>query len=227
MRVVEEAEIYAELQVDSAPSPAAVEMPAAAAMPIAAAPTIPAAGGPLAKANQVVAPPPEAQGASSERWLFVRWDAPVEIQVGVPYWVVLKGIRGRIYLGLESDAARPAAAGAGRAVREERLRINRGGQLWKAFQRGDDDRIRARLALVYTPGADNSVAAVRLGLEGADGTPGPAALIDPGARVTAVALDLGGVTLPGAVLVVQSNAVGALTVANLIQEYRPVAEGGS
>jgi hypothetical protein len=42
-----------------------------------------------------------------------------------------------------------------------------------------------------------------------------------------VTLDPSGVALSSAVLTVQSNAVGALTVANVIQEYRPVAEGGS
>jgi hypothetical protein len=101
-------------------------------------------------------------------------------------------------------------------VREERLRINRGGQLWKGLQRSSDDHIRPRLALVYTPGPDNGVAAVRISVEGA-----AAVLIDPGAQIETVALDLGGTALSSAILVVQSSASGAFTVANVIQEYGP------
>lgn len=228
VRVTEEAELYAELQVDAAPpqSPAGsppagpagagAALTGAASAPVAAL-TAPAAGAPLARCNQVIAPPPEAQGQPSERWVFVRWEAPAELQVGVPYWLVLKGIRGQVYLGLRSDDAGRAqdAASAGRAVRDERLRINRGGQLWKGLQRAGDDRVRARLALVYLPGPDNGVAAVSLGVEGA-----AAALVEPGAQPATVALDLAGADLSQAVLVVQSNAAGVFTVANVIQEYR-------
>jgi hypothetical protein len=198
-------------------------------MPAAASPTVPATGAPLAHVNQVLTPPPEAQGEPSERWLFVPWDTPAEIQVGVPYWVVLKGVRGQVYLGLRSDPAEPPPAdgAVGQAVREERLRINRGGQLWKALRRGNDEQIRARLGLVYTPGPDNSLAAVKLRIEGENGAPGPAALIDPAAQATTVPLEPGGPVLASAVLLVQSNALGALTIANVIQEYQVVQGSGT
>jgi hypothetical protein len=263
VRVTEEAEIYAELQVEAAPVAAAPGTAGAAAAPAAAiaatapaatgttstgaaslaglaaslraatvespaptgtALTIPAAGAPLAKANLVIAPPPEAQGQPSERWVFVRWETPAEIQVGVPYWVVIKGIRGQAFLGLRSDGAAlsQASGTAGRAVREEEVRINRGGQLWKSLQRAgrsvNGNSIRARLALVYTPGPDNGVAAVKISVEGSQAA---AALIDPGAQAETVALNLGGAALSNAVLVVRSNASGTFTVANVIQEYRP------
>jgi hypothetical protein len=218
LRQAAEAEIYAEVQVDAAPATTGAgngNQPTPGL-------TTPASGAPLTKANLVIAPPPEAQGQSSERWVYVRFENPAELQVGLPYWLVIKGVRGEAYLGL-----RPAdESAAGRGVREERLRINRGGRLWKGLQRGVEDRIRARLSLVYTPGPDNGLAAVEVHVETAEYGAGVfSAPVDPGPQPESISIGLSGAAPPhGAVLIVRSNAAGACAIANVIQEYMP---GGS
>ena len=69
-------------------------------------------------------------------------------------------------------------------------------------------------------GTNGSSSAVRISVEGVTAAGATAALTDPGAQAETVALDLGGAAISNAVLVVQSSASGAFTLANVIQEYR-------
>ena len=212
-----EAEIYAELQVDAAPSP---NREVASGSTLASALTNPASGAPLAKASLVITPLSERQVQPNGRWVFVRLESAADLRVGLPYWLVIRGIRGQVYLGL-----RPAAEQAVvQAIREEHLRINRGGQLWKPLQRGTENSIRSRLALVYLPSPDNNMAAVSVSIETPDSPAGAdSALVDPGTQTQTLSIALNKVApTKGAILVVRSNAAGAFTVANVIQEYRSV-----
>ncbi|WP_127553991.1 hypothetical protein [Actinoplanes sp. OR16] len=198
-----EAELYAELQPDAGQGDLL---------------SAPATGPPLTKANVVLAAPPDGTGQPAERVVSVRFDEPTELRAGLPYWLVIKGVRGAAQAGLRASA--DVSPGP---VLEERLRINRGGRMWKQVRRGGDDRTRARMSLIYVPGPDDGRAALDVAVDTGDPAAGPfRALADPGARPETLAIALGGVTAPdGAVLVVRSNAAGECTIAGVIQEYAP------
>jgi hypothetical protein len=219
LRQAAEVEFYAELQTDA--------VPAATAAVTAGQPkpglTTPASAQPLAKANLIITPPPEALGQPSERWVSLRFDDPAELRVGLPYWLVIKGVRGEAQVGLRP----PAHSAPRQPLLEERLRINRGGRLWKGLQRGTEDQIGARMSLVYDPGPDYGVAALDIHVETGSPHAGAfSALADPGPQPKVLSIELTD-TAPrqGAVLVVRAHAAGTCVIANVIQEYAPGGDG--
>jgi hypothetical protein len=165
----------------------------------------PAADAPLAKLNAKLAPP---EPGAPKRWAYVAFETPAEVAVDRDFWVVLKGIRGRARLGLA-----PAGQGYLGAVL-----VNRGGQLWRPFERAPATDTAARLAglvrLVYLPEPDTQSAAVELTLDGS-GQPQPA---DPETTAQRITLAASAGAAP-AVLVLSSHARGAVTVANVVQEF--------
>lgn len=199
------AEIYVEVQPDEAGAPASKA--------------------PLAKSNLPV-PVPEGEGATSafapreyRKLLFARFEAPVALKLDASYWVVVKGVQGRVRLGLE-----PRLAGS-EPHPEEYLRqvlVNRGGQLWKDVARAGTPAVAALVRLVYLPEIDNQMAAVEVGVEGARAAPQRS---DPGPEAQTVSFDTqetGGARQVS--LVIKSHARGRLSVANVIQEYTPAGD---
>lgn len=163
----------------------------------------PAAGAPLAQASLKL-PASQTDGVAAG-WVSVRFQGPAELRVKQPYWLVMKGVRGRVLLPLKSQA---------NTYLTDTL-LNRSGQLWKPFQPGRSGS-RPLLRLLYQPGLDNQTAAIVMRLQGTD------------VRQPVEPKPAGGQTTlkppPGAalpiVLVVESQAQGRLSLANVIQEYK-------
>jgi hypothetical protein len=70
------------------------------------------------------------------------------------------------------------------------------------------------LRLVYVPGIDNQSAALQIGVRGAD-----VKAVDPQPTARTITFKLAEQSLANAVIEVISKARGALTLANVIQEY--------
>lgn len=179
-----EAELYVEIQSDAG--------------------DFPASGAPLAKSNLTLSPD---QGLGSGRWAFAKFEAPVDLNPETAYWIVVKGIRGRARLGLQSQPGSYL----------QRAAVNRGGRLWKDLSRpftGDAPPAAALLRLVYLPEIDNQSSAVEISVEGA------IERLDPKPEAQTLSLSLpAGRGAGKAVIIVKSHARGSLSIANLIQEY--------
>lgn len=177
----------------------------------------PAADPPLAKASLMFTPP---EKSGHMPWTFARFSAPAELRTDIPYWVVIKGVRGAVRLGLQvtsngDDSALP--------VLRNTMYINRGGQLWKSmFRPTPVPRIVAMCGVVYQPGSDDQTAAVQISATGAPESSDPVGeRIDPDKAPRTISLnvkpDVGWNHL---LLEVRSNAQGTLSIANVIREYR-------
>jgi hypothetical protein len=178
----------------------------------------PATGAPLANANLIVVPPEKAQGILP--WTFAGFAAPAELQTGVPYWIVVKGVRGLARLGLQS--LNPTAGPL--AVERTKLYINRGGQLWKSmFRSAPVPDVVALLGVVYLPGADDQSAAVQIRIS-ANPPAGEALVqsVDPGKTPATIRLDGQEANWNRSTLEVRSNGQGTLSIANVIRVYRLV-----
>jgi len=179
-----EAELYVEIQSDAG--------------------DFPASGAPLAKSNLTLSP---EQGQESGRWAFAKFEAPVDLNPETAYWIVVKGIRGRARLGLQSQPGSYL----------QRATVNRGGQLWKDLSRpstGGAPPAAALLRLVYLPEIDNQSAAIEIGVEGA------IERLDPKQEAQTLSISLPAARGAGeAMIIIKSHARGSLSVANLIQEY--------
>jgi hypothetical protein len=179
-----EAELYVEIQSDAG--------------------DFPASGAPLAKSNLTLSP---EQGQESGRWAFAKFEAPFDLNPETAYWIVVKGIRGRARLGLQSQPGSYL----------QRATVNRGGQLWKDLSRpstGGAPPAAALLRLVYLPEIDNQSAAIEIGVEGA------IERLDPKQEAQTLSISLPAARGAGeAVIIIKSHARGSLSVANLIQEY--------
>ncbi len=165
----------------------------------------PAAGPPLAKSNLSLE---AVEGDVKPGWSFAGFEAPLDLKPGTPYWIVIKGVQGAVQLGLQ-------------AQEEKYLRgvhINRGGQLWRSLARRSAPSAEALLRLVYLPEIDNQTAAVEIGIEGTEGTQ----RIDPVPAGQTVSFDVRNAGLGRANLVIKSHGRGTLSIANVVQEYRPV-----
>jgi hypothetical protein len=164
----------------------------------------PASGAPLAKSNLTLSP---EQGLGNVRWAFAKFEAAVDLNPETAYWIVVKGIRGRARLGLQSQPGSYL----------QRAAVNRGGQLWKDLSRpstGDAPPAAALLRLVYLPEIDNQSSAVEISAEGA------IERIDPKPEAQTLSLSPpAGRGAGKAVIIVKSHARGSLSIANLIQEY--------
>lgn len=160
----------------------------------------PASAAPLAKANLKLAAP--VPGAPD--WAYAPLGEPVDLAPGTPYWIVVKGVQGDVRLGVEPVTDSYL----------KHLAVNRGGKLWKAFDRRADATV-SRLRLVYLPEPDNQSAAIRVGVNEASWQS-----VDPGTTPAAATFNLGS---PGAAspttVIVEAQAMGTATLVNLVQEY--------
>jgi hypothetical protein len=165
----------------------------------------PAGAAPLASQTLTLAP---AENGAAAAWVFASFDQPAELALDTDYWLVFRGIRG---------SARLALGSAGGAYLTG-VRVNRGGQTWKALARpavpSAGGGLVTLMRLVYLPEPDNESAAAELGLEGV-----PAVLpADPAATVRRLTFDAPAATGPTA-LVVTSHGRGTLTLGNVVQEF--------
>jgi len=155
----------------------------------------------LAKSNLTIEP--EKQ---TTQWFLARFDQPVDLSLDTRYWIVVKGIQGKALLAL----GEPSEAYLNTVV------VNRGGQLWKTFNRRDPVVSNALVRLVYLPEIDNRSASVEIGIEGA-----PALQrIDPQQESQSVSFEPpSAFNAAQPVIIIKSHAQGTLTLANVIQEY--------
>ncbi len=165
----------------------------------------PASGAPLAKSSVAFVP---ADPNDPQPWTFAKFEKPAELKPDTPYWIVAKGVRGVARSGLTIGGAGatgpvPVARGA--------LLLNRGGQIWKNFAGPPSPPLQALLSLVYVPQPDNQTAAVEISVDGGTGQ-----RFDPQTVARTISFD-GGNGSPQ--LVIDSRALGSLTIANVIQEY--------
>lgn len=162
----------------------------------------PATGAPLAKSNLTL----KAPAADASPWAYAELGAPVDLAAATAYWIVIKGVHGNVRLGVESDADTYLT----------HLVVNRGGKLWKAFDRRGA-QAASLVRVVYLPEPDNQSAAIRVGID-----EDLWQSVDPGASPSGAAFEMGGAGgahPPSATVIVESQARGALTLANLVQEY--------
>jgi len=185
-------------------------------------PSISAAAPPLAKAKVQLA---SSQGPGNS-WVFVALEPEINLEAR-SYWVVIRAIRGALRLGTVSSAALPAIApipgDSQKPPPPPRLLVNRGGQLWKPFHRGQDSAA-ALIRLIYLPDVDHQTAAVELQLawtsnreEGQKAQPADFSTVPQPAQ-----FDLAGDDVrpgPGLRLRIKSHIRGQITIANLIQEF--------
>ena len=161
---------------------------------------LPGGDAPLARSNVTI--PPDDEDAGS--WVYAQFDTPAPLKAETPYWIVVKGVRGKARLGIE--AAGDTYLGA--------VVVNRTGRLWKPFGPATKPANVSMLRVVYAPGIDNQSAAVQIGVRGAG-----VQAVDPQQTPKTIALALGNASLTQAVIEITSYGRGALTVANVIQEY--------
>jgi hypothetical protein len=156
----------------------------------------------LATANAQLDPAATGQGS----WEFLALDTPSDLQPGTSYWVVLKGVRGTVAVGLQS----------GQVDHLGQLLVNRGGRRWRSLGHPAGPPVTALLGLVYLPGPDNQTAALEIGLEGGQ----PPQRMDLGNGVRTISLDAAALDASRPVtVVIRSNASGTLSIANVLQEY--------
>lgn len=191
----------------------------------------PASGPPLASGTITV---PAEKAAGRSRWVTGRFTEPAKLTAeAAPFWLVLKEIRGICRIALGGDPTRePSRTGArdgAAAPGSLGVLMNRGGQFWQALDRrgaGTAPGTRALVRLAYLPEADTRSAAVELRAEliGAQGATGEAvnAKVDPTPEAQLVRLPfLAGARARRIRLTVLSHAEGGLSLANLVQVYRP------
>jgi hypothetical protein len=164
---------------------------------------VPAGAAPLAQASLKLTPPQVADGNAG--WGMVNFQTPAELQAGQPYWIVLKGVRGQVLLPLKNQENTYLST----------TLVNRGGQLWKPFTLAQSGS-RPLIRLLYHPGLDNQTGAVVLRLQGT-GVRQPLDPMSTGQQVTL--RPPADAPLP-VILVVESQAQGTLSLANLVQEYQ-------
>lgn len=177
----------------------------------------PASDAPMAQANLTFTPPDRPD--EPQPWTFAKFATPVELQTGIGYWIVVKGVRGQVHLGLQ---AIPQGDEETLPVRRDTLYINRGGQIWKSlFRTTPVPPIVALLGVVYLPGSDDQTAAIQLTVTGAPagGTP-VSQRIDPGREPQTIHLPTAEANWNRVVLEIRSQAAGTLSIANVIREYR-------
>lgn len=184
----DKAEFYIELQNDQAGSPAN--------------------DAPLAKSNVTFDP---ADKNDPQPWTFAKFEKPAALKPDTPYWIVAKGVRGSVRLGLKAAAS---GHGASAAVTRGGLLLNRGGQIWKVLAGPTSPPLQALMSLVYLPQSDNQTSAIGISVSG-----GSRQQIDPQSAAKTFSIPISG-ALPGApILTIDSRGLGSLTIANVIQEY--------
>ena len=186
----------------------------------------PAATGALTSANVTLAPAPADAALPPLVWTTLLFDRPAEIGKETPVFLMVKGARGALRVGLNESAISPPASDSGTAPEENGLSgpalYNRGGgQTWKPF-RGAFGGPRLQVALIAAPDPEIPKAPLEIGLE-RGGTPGVFQRITPGPSGQPVRVIL---TPPVAgpealTLIIRSHARGSLTISRIIQEFTP------
>lgn len=160
---------------------------------------VPARDEPLASGKLALAPAEDGRGD----WQLVRLDAPADLEEATRYWLVLKGIQGRVLMGLQAQS-------------ETNLRetqVNRAGTMWSPYG-GDPLPL---LRLVYLPGVDNQAAAVTVYLSGTE----VKQALDPAGQSARVTLPVPASFTGAPTLLFTSHARGTLNIANVVQTYIP------
>jgi hypothetical protein len=183
----DKAEFYVEMQADESGSPGG--------------------GAPLAKSNVAFTP---ADKKNPQPWTFAKFEKPAELKPDVPYWIVVKSVRGAVRLGLKPADVDPATEPP---VTRGALLLNRGGLIWKSYARTP---LQALLSPVYVPQPDDQTAAIQISI----GEGCTEEMIDPQNTAKTISFPTSGTGAP--LLVVGSRGLGSLTIANVIQEYQAV-----
>jgi hypothetical protein len=185
----DKAEFYVELQADQNGSPAA--------------------DAPLAKSNVAFTP---ADKKDPQPWTFAKFEKAAELKPDIPYWILVKGVRNPVRLGIKAADVEPATEGQAETVPVIRgkLLMNRGGQIWKGLAVSP---LHGLLSLVYAPQSDNQTAAIEISI----GDGGTTQRLDLQSTTKTITFPTSGSGAP--LLVVHSKALGSLTIANVIQEY--------
>ncbi len=160
---------------------------------------------PLTKSHLAIAP---VEDPGSKRFTSASFETPVDLEAKKLYWVVIKGIRGQAQLGLQDQK--------GGYLRQ--FLINRGGRLWKNLSRQSNSAISALVRLIYLPEIDNQTAAIEIGIEDVQSLQ----QLDPEPEAQTLSIDVKNTGIQQAVIVIKSHARGSLSIANVIQEYKPV-----
>jgi len=164
----------------------------------------------LATANVQLDPTATGKGS----WVFFGLDPPGDLEPGTSYWVVLKGVRGTVAVGLQS----------GEADHLGQVLVNRGGRLWRSLGHAGGQLVTALLGLIYLPGPDNQTAALEIGLEGGQ----PPQRMDFGNGVRTISFDARALDASQpATVVIRCHARGTLSIANVLQEYERADARGS
>jgi len=163
----------------------------------------PIAESPLTKTNLSLAP---LEKDRKRNWSFMRFENPVDVLADVPYWIVIKGIQGKVQLGLAPQ----------KDTYLRQMLLNRGGQLWKQFREKISSGVVSLLRLVYLPEVDNQSASVDVGIAGTQ----LFQPLDPMSEIQTIQFgDFNGIDIVRPVLIIKSHAQGTLSIANVIQEY--------
>ena len=133
------AEFYLELQNDQAGSPAN--------------------DAPLAKSNVTFVP---ADTGDLQPWTFAKFEQPAQLKPDTRYWIVAKGVRGSVRLGLKASTGQDQSAPFSRGG----LMLNRGGLIWKALTGPATSPLEALVSPVYVPQSDNQTAAIEISVSG-------------------------------------------------------------
>ena len=163
---------------------------------------VPASEAPLAKSNLTLS---GANKNGKTPWTFAALENPIELNAGVQYWIILKGVRGKAQLGLQAQTEETYL---------QNVMVNRGGQLWKSFGGVTSPQSVALLRLIYLPAPDNQSAAIQIGINDTHWQ-----AFDPAPESNTLSFELKDAAIRQAVVVIRSHARGALIVANVIQEY--------
>lgn len=162
----------------------------------------PAAGSPLTKANLSLTPD---EKNIITQWAFSKFEVPVNLKTELLYWIVIKGIQGKVRLGLQDQ----------KETYLKEVLVNRGGQLWKSVNHASNSTTAAFLRLAYLPEVDNQMAAVEIGIKGTSLIQS----LDPGAEAQTISFKVDGIDIKEPAIIIKSHARGMLNIANVIQEY--------
>jgi hypothetical protein len=155
----------------------------------------------LAKSNLNIEPE-----KTTTQWFSARFDQPMDLSLDTPYWIVVKGIQGKALLALGGPSEEYL----------DSVLVNRGGQLWKTLSRRDPVVSNALVRLVYLPEIDNRSASVEIGIEGTESLQ----RLDPQQESQTISIEPPpAFNAAQPVIIIKSHAQGALTLANVIQEY--------
>lgn len=165
-------------------------------------------GAPAAEAlAQTTMALPAPDGSAPPAWTFLPFDAPVSLRLDVPYWIVLKGVQGRLSLAMQAQDDTYLTV----------TLVNRGGQRWKPLSARETPSLPL-MRLVYLPEIDTQSAAVTFRVQGTS----IRRPVDPAPAVQTISLQMeGDAAFPSPVtLVIEAQAQGTLSLANVLQEFR-------